>query len=233
MTGITRCWASGKSKHLYAPFVTTDCLMYICLQVCRHSGARTHTHTRTWQFTPSRFHQTAPRHGGRRWLKVSHVCWFHQRKLILHLTNVLISLRKQNQVPRRRSFQPRQARQSMYNVTLRCVRESIVSVQNLYYKLHISVCARARVALHIQHARRMRRITLSSVAPLAPPYFLTLSHKRHGFRGGGGELLNIKWVLIFSTPFIWNISHSNRIHRDIVINVKTSSCKVPVILFVS
>ena len=36
-------------------------------------------------------------------------------------------------------------------------------------------------------------------------------------------------ILIFSTTFTWNILLLRRIQRDIVINVKTSSCKVPVI----
>jgi hypothetical protein len=38
------------------------------------------------------------------------------------------------------------------------------------------------VAFLYQHAKRMRRIILSSVAYLAIPYFYTLPHKRHDFR---------------------------------------------------
>ena len=61
------------------------------------------------------------------------------------------------------------------------------------------------VALGIKHAMRMRHIILPSVSiMLFPP---TLSHKRHDFRD---NLLSTKCVLIFSTDFVWNISHSTK-----------------------
>ena len=53
------------------------------------------------------------------------------------------------------------------------------------------------VALVIQRAKPMHRIILPSVSRPALPYFPTLSHKRHDFRGGG--LLNTKcvcWVFL-------------------------------------
>jgi hypothetical protein len=43
---------------------------------------------------------------------------------------------------------------------------------------------------------------------VAATYFSTLSHKRHDF--WKKKLLNMKCVLIFSTAFIWNISHSKK-----------------------
>jgi predicted transcriptional regulator len=56
------------------------------------------------------------------------------------------------------------------------------------------------VALVVQHAKRMRRIILSSVACLALPYFSILFHKRHDF---GENIVEYKvCVFIFSTNFV-------------------------------
>jgi hypothetical protein len=52
----------------------------------------------------------------------------------------------------------------------------------------------------IQHATRMINIVLPFAASLAPPYFSTLSHKRHDFRKKVTE--HKMCVLIFSTTFI-------------------------------
>jgi hypothetical protein len=88
------------------------------------------------------------------------------------------------------------------NVTSRCVRVTTVAVGGKY---HIFVCVcvlacvgarergplHARVVLLNKHAACMRHTVTSFMAPLAPPHFSTLSHKRHDFRE---TLLNIKCV---------------------------------------
>jgi hypothetical protein len=76
-------------------------------------------------------------------------------------------------------------------------------------------------ALVIQHAKRMRRIILSSVVCLALPYFSTLSHQRHYFRKKGIE--HKMCVLIFSTTMSETFPILRRIQRDIIMNVHTSS----------
>jgi hypothetical protein len=58
------------------------------------------------------------------------------------------------------------------------------------------------VALGIQHAKRMRRVILSSVASLAPPHFSTLSHKGHDFFFLEKVTENKVRVLIFFTTFV-------------------------------
>ena len=59
--------------------------------------------------------------------------------------------------------------------------------------------------LVIQHAMCMRRVILLPVACPAVQYFPTLSHKRHDFRTK--VTAHNTCVLIFSTTFVWNISH--------------------------
>ena len=56
------------------------------------------------------------------------------------------------------------------------------------------------VALGIQHAMRMRRSILPSVASAPVQYYPTLSHKRQGFREKVTE--HKMCLLIFSTTFV-------------------------------
>ena len=64
------------------------------------------------------------------------------------------------------------------------------------------------VVLVIQHAMRMRVIISSSVAsPVRTFFFL---HYPINITIFEKKILNIKCVLIFSTTFVWNISHSKK-----------------------
>ena len=67
-----------------------------------------------------------------------------------------------------------------------------------------------------------------SASSLAPPYFSILSHKRHDFLKKVAE--RKMCVLVFPTNLSEIFLILRRTQRDIVINVKTSSCKVPSIL---
>jgi hypothetical protein len=53
------------------------------------------------------------------------------------------------------------------------------------------------------------RTMLPSVACLTPPHFSTLSHKKV-LLGGGGVIEHKMCVLILSTAFVLNISHSKK-----------------------
>ena len=68
------------------------------------------------------------------------------------------------------------------------------------------LCVCVCVALVIQHAIRMRHVVISGL-PVSTIFF-QLSHKRRDFRR---EVTEHKMcVLIFSTTFVWNISHSKK-----------------------
>jgi hypothetical protein len=72
------------------------------------------------------------------------------------------------------------------------------------------------------------RAVLLSVACLAPSHFSTLSHKRQDFMENVFE--RKMRVLIFSVTLFETFLILRRIQRDIVVNVKTFSRKVPVIV---
>jgi len=65
--------------------------------------------------------------------------------------------------------------------------------------MSIIYCEGVFVDLGIRHAKRWSRIKLLSVACLAVSYFSTSSHAHRDFRK---KLLNIKYILIFSTNFV-------------------------------
>ena len=85
------------------------------------------------------------------------------------------------------------------------------------------------VVLDIQQKKQLHRIKLSSEACPALPYFSTLSHNRQDF-SEKKVLEHIMYVLIFSTTFPEIFFILRRIQRDMTINVRSSSCKIPVIL---
>jgi hypothetical protein len=139
----------------------------------------------------------------------------------------------------------KQERQRTYNVTLRRVWVIIVAVEKQYL-LHTCLCVKARVrafmhrglwacsclcvstALLIHHTMRMHHIVTYFVAPLVPPKFSTLSHKRPDFQG---KFIEHKiCVSIFSTTLSKISLILRRIQPYIVINAKTSLCKVPLII---
>jgi hypothetical protein len=76
-------------------------------------------------------------------------------------------------------------------------------------RVHARACV--RVALLIQHGTRMGRIVTSFVAPLAPPYFSTLSHKRHDFWKNGIEHR-------YATSKLFNFNLVNTQHDDWVLD---------------
>ena len=94
---------------------------------------------------------------------------------------------------------------------------------NTYYMFWVRICS-------LRHPECNAHAPYCHLWP-APLYniFFTLSHKRHDFQGK--KMSEHKMcVLISSITFVWNISHSKRIERDMLKNIYWYSCKVPVLL---
>ena len=98
-----------------------------------------------------------------------------------------------------------QDRQCTYNVTSRRFRAILLQWKsNKNYIFWVCVCS------VIQYAMRMRHIVICGLSGSA--FCSTLSHKRHDFRKQ--KILTHKMcVLIFSTTFVINVSHSKRYHK--------------------
>jgi hypothetical protein len=73
-----------------------------------------------------------------------------------------------------------------------------------------------------------RAAIVSSAASLATPDFSTLAHKRHDSQKKVSE--HKIFILILCTDLFKTFQILRRNQRDIVINVETCSCEVPVIL---
>jgi hypothetical protein len=90
------------------------------------------------------------------------------------------------------------------------------------------------VASVTQHAKRMRHIMLSPVECLTLPYFSTFSHKRRDFRKEIKVTEHKMCALIFSTNFVWYISHcknnSVRYNKYHICTTYRSPCIVTFIL---
>ena len=140
----------------------------------------------------------------------------------------------------------KQKSECTYKVTLRRFRESLLSWKiNTYY---IFVCVRACVRNacvcipgRFDVSMCMRACSVAYPAcnaytpccdvicsPSGSTMCSALFHKRHDFRE---KVANIKCVFWFSLQLLFEtFLILRRIQRDIVINVKTYSCKVPVII---
>jgi hypothetical protein len=95
-----------------------------------------------------------------------------------------------------------QDRQSTYTVTLRRIRVNYFCCGKA-----VTITYSERVFVHVS-SMQCACAVLSSVACLALTNVSTLSHKQHNF---WTMLLNTKrCVMISSTSFFWNISHSKK-----------------------
>jgi hypothetical protein len=84
-------------------------------------------------------------------------------------------------------------------------------------------------ALDNRHAKRKHHITLSTVNCLVLQFASTLSHKWHDFKKTFWKIKCVFWFFLPHWSGIFLILR--RIQRNIIVNVRTSLWKIPVILF--
>jgi len=89
----------------------------------------------------------------------------------------------------------------------------------------VCVCVCVSVASGTQHAKRTRHIAICSL-PHSTIFSRIISQKARF----SIKLLSAKCITIFSTTFVWNISHSKKNWARCDQNVWWSSCKVSFIL---
>ena len=136
-------------------------------------------------------------------------------------------------------FKSEQDRLYTHNVTFGCVRLTIVTVEKTVLYIFVCVCVCVWVGGCTGAGIYFRACSITNPACNAPPYcHLRPVWLRHMFRhylinGTIFEknLLNMECVFWFSLQLVFKIfSILTIIQRDIIINVKTSSCKVSVFL---
>ena len=125
-----------------------------------------------------------------------------------------------------RNFNFKQDRQCTYNVTLRRL-----TCNHCYSgkAIFITYCGCLFVGLGIQHAMRMRHIVFCGLSG-STIFFSHYLTNDIIFEKKNNNIEHKMCFLIFSTKFVWNISHSKKVWARVVKNVRWSSCKVRIYL---
>jgi hypothetical protein len=121
-----------------------------------------------------------------------------------------------------------------------CYRQCMYK-RNTEARLH-NHCCRGKIktiVLHIPSVYLSSCLSYPACKAYVPYYIVTyglsestiffhIAHKQHDLQKKFTE--HKMCVLIFSITFVWNVSHSKRIYRDIITNLHRSSCTALVFL---